>query len=343
MKILGIETTCDETGLAILQVDPQKERFKILANEIASQYKVHQPFGGVVPILAAREHEKNLPILWQKIKPLAQDIDYIAFAHGPGLAPALIRGKDFISQKLSRELKAKIITVNHLAGHFYSFLLKNKLNVWQKKKEISFPCLGLIISGGHTLLYLFEDYYHKRKLGETLDDAVGEAFDKVARMLGLPYPGGPKIEKLAKYGKPLFSLPKPVLNRGYLFSFAGLKTAVLEIVEELKAYNKLNEENIQNLAASFQKTVFEILTQKLEKALKEFKAKSIVVGGGVAANRTLKKWLEKYFGKKMVYFPEKILATDNGLNIALAGYFKIKAGGKPTPLKRLDIYPQLPW
>lgn len=342
MKILGIETTCDETGLAILEIDTQKEKFKIIANEIASQYKIHQPFGGVVPILAAREHEKNLPILWHKIKPLAHNLDYIAFAHGPGLAPALIRGKNF-TISLAKKLKQKIIPVNHLAGHFYSFLLKNKLNIWQKKEEIPFPCLGLIISGGHTILYLFADYYHKRKLGETLDDAVGEAFDKVARMLDLPYPGGPQIEKLAKKGKPLFSLPKPVIQQGYKFSFAGLKTAVLEIVQELKAYQKFNQSNIQNLASSFQKTVFEILIQKLEKGMREYNAKSIVVGGGVAANQTLKKWLEDYFGKEKVYFPEKTLATDNGLNIALAAYFKIINGGQAITPSRLDIHPRLPW
>lgn len=342
MKILGIETTCDESGLAILEVDSVKERFRILANEVASQYRVHQPFGGVVPILAAREHEKNLPILWRKIKPLAEKLDYIAFAHGPGLAPALLRGKNF-TLKLAKRLKVKVITVNHLAGHFYSFLLKNKLNLWQKKKEIPFPCLGLIISGGHTILYLFSDYYHKKKLGETLDDAVGEAFDKVARMLGLPYPGGPKIEKLAKKGKPLFILPKPVLDRNYTFSFAGLKTATLEVVQELQAYQKLDQTAVQNLATSFQKTVFEILTQKLAKTMEKFQTKAIIVGGGVSANRTFKKWLENYFGKEKVYFPEKNLATDNGLNIALAGYFKITAGGKPTPLTKLDIHPRLPW
>jgi N6-L-threonylcarbamoyladenine synthase len=341
MKIIGVETTCDETGIAALEID-KKERFRILANEIASQYKVHQPFGGVVPILAAREHKKNLPILWSKVENIAKNADFIAFSYGPGLAPALIQGKEFVL-KLSKKLKIKIVPVNHLAGHFYSFLLKNKIKRWQKLKEIDFPCLGLIISGGHTILYLFSDYYHKKKLGETLDDALGEAFDKVARMLGLPYPGGPWIEKLAKSGKPLFSLPKPVLNQGYKFSFAGLKTAVLEIVEDLKTFGKLNEDNIKNLASSFQKTCFEIIIQKLDKAMKEYRAKSIVVGGGVAANRTLKNWLENYFGKKIVYFPEKILATDNGLNIALAGYFKIKKLGKRALVKNFDIHPRLPW
>mgnify|MGYP001773356211 CR=1 FL=1 len=346
IKILGVETTCDETGLAILEFDLKKERFRILANELALQYRVHQPYGGVVPILAAREHEKNLQILWQKIKLKVnpRTIDYIAFAYGPGLEPALLRGRDF-TINLAKELKIKILPVNHLAGHFYSFLAKPlEKNYWQTLKAIQFPAIGLIISGGHTILYLFKNYFKKKKLGETIDDAVGEAFDKVGRMLDFPYPGGPKIEKLAKKGKPLFILPKPILERKFDFSFAGLKTAVLELVNELKFYDKFSEKTKADIAASFQKTIFEILIYKTLKAIRTFKAKTIVAGGGVAANRSLKREMKKFFKNYQVYFPDKILATDNAINIALAGYFSLQEGKSPlTNPDKLEVYPRLKW
>ena len=339
MFILGIETTCDETGIALIEAKDQ--RIRILKNELASQIKVHQRYGGVVPILAAREHQKNLPVLLKNIEKDfdLQKIDYLAFSVGPGLLPALVSGKEFV-QDLAKKLNKKIIPVNHLEAHFYSVTIKNKLNVWQKIKEIDFPALVLIVSGGHTNLYLFKNWYEKRLLGSTLDDAAGEVLDKCARVLNLPYPGGPEIEKIAKNAKNYFSLPKPMLQRGYFFSFSGLKTAFVDLVTEIKKLKKFDEGVKSDLAASLQKTIFEILTFKLKKAKDNFRAKSIVVSGGVAANQTLKKIIKKSLIQEKIYFPEKSLATDNGLNIAVGGYFLSTFGDKTLEPEEIDVFPR---
>ncbi|MGC8981930.1 MAG: tRNA (adenosine(37)-N6)-threonylcarbamoyltransferase complex transferase subunit TsaD [Minisyncoccia bacterium] len=341
LKILGIETTCDETGIAILEFD--KDYFKILADELRSQFNIHKKYGGIVPILAAREHKKNLPILYEnifkktKIKP--KDIDYIAFSIGPGLPPALVEGKEFVI-KISKDLNKKIIPVNHLIAHFYSVLIpKNKKGVKQKIKKVDFPSLGLLISGGHTILAYIENFKKIKKLGETLDDAIGESLDKAGRLLGLEYPGGPKIEKLAKEGKPIFNLPRPMSGYGnYNFSFSGLKTALLELVTEIKKYNKFNEETKKDLAASYQKAAFESLLIKTKKAYDRFKVKNIILAGGVSANQTLIKIFKKVFGSKKIIYPEKSLATDNGIKIAFTGYFFID---KAIDYKDLDINPLL--
>ncbi len=338
MFILGIETTCDETGVALIQT--QEKKIRILKNELASQYKIHRSYGGVVPILAAREHKKNLPILLKNIKKNfdLRKIDYLAFSVGPGLLPALVSGKEFV-QNLAKKLNKLIIPVDHLSAHWYSVLIKNKEG-WQKIKEIEFPVLVLIVSGGHTNLYLFKSWKERRKLGETLDDAAGEVLDKCARALGLPYPGGPEIEKKAKRAKNFFSLPKPILERGYQFSFAGLKTAFIDLLTEIKKYNKLDEQTIADLSGSLQKTIFEILIYKLKKAKENFKTKGIIISGGVSANKTLRKMVKKYFPKEKIYFPEVKLSTDNGLNIAFAGYLLLKDGLKPLPPEKIDVYPR---
>ena len=339
MFILGIETTCDESGIALIETGDKK--VKVLKNELATQYKIHRPYGGVVPILAAREHQKNLPIL---LKNIEKDfdltkVDYLAFSVGPGLLPALVSGKEFV-QNLAKKLNKKIIPVNHLEAHFYSVTIKNKLNVWQKIKEIDFPALVLIVSGGHTNLYLFKNWREKRILGSTLDDAAGEVFDKCARALGLPYPGGPEIEKLSKKTKNYFSLPKPILNRSYFFSFSGLKTAFIDLVSEIKKLKKFDDQVKADLAGSLQKTIFEILIYKTKKAKENFRVKSIVVSGGVSANQSLKKMFKKNFPKEKIYFPEKSLATDNGLNIALAGYFLLNLKEKVLDPENLDVFPR---
>ncbi|GIW67332.1 MAG: tRNA N6-adenosine threonylcarbamoyltransferase [Candidatus Parcubacteria bacterium] len=336
MFILGIETTCDETGMALIEI--KENKIRILANELATQFKVHQKYGGVVPILAAREHKKNLPVILKKIEKNfdLKKIDFLSFSVGPGLLPALVSGKEFVIN-LAQKLNKKIIPVDHLSAHFYSVLIKNKKD-WQKIKEIDFPALVLIVSGGHTNLYLFKNFLEKRKLGETLDDAAGETLDKCARYLGLPYPGGPIIEKLAEKAKGFFPLPKPILQKGYNFSFAGLKTAFIQLVDEIRNYKKLDEKTIADLCFSLQKTIFEILIYKLNKAKDNFKIKTIVVSGGVAANQTLKKMIKKYFVQEKIYFPERKLATDNGLNIALAGYLLYQNG--TPPLEKIEVYPR---
>jgi N6-L-threonylcarbamoyladenine synthase len=338
MFILGIETTCDETGIALIETNDKK--IKILKNELATQFKVHQKYGGVVPILAAREHQKNLPFLLKVIEKNfdLKKIDYLAFSIGPGLLPALVTGKEFV-QRLAKRLKKKIIPVDHLMAHFYSVFIKDK-DSWQEIKEINFPALVLVVSGGHTNLYLFKNFNEKRKLGQTLDDAAGEVLDKCARYLGLPYPGGPEIEKRAKKSKGYFSLPKPILSQGYNFSFSGLKTAFIELVDEIKKYQKLDDKTINDLCFSLQKTIFEILIFKLKKAKENFKVKEIIITGGVSANQTLRKMVMKFFPQEKIYFPERKLATDNGLNIALAGYLLYKNGTEPLKPEEIEVYPR---
>ena len=337
MFILGIETTCDETGIALIEAKENKVR--ILKNEIARQYKVHQKYGGVVPILAAREHKKNLPLLLKNIEKDfdLRKIDFLSFSVGPGLLPALVSGKEFV-QDLAKKLNKKIIPVDHLLAHFYSVFIKDKKG-WQEIKEINFPLLVLIVSGGHTNLYIFKSFIEKRKLGETLDDAAGEVLDKCARYLGLPYPGGPEIEKLSQKAKNYFHLPKPMLQRGYHFSFSGLKTAFIELVDEIKKYKKIDEE-IPNLCFSLQKTIFEILIYKLKKAKENFEIKGIVISGGVSANKTLRKMIEKNFPQEKIYFPERKLATDNGLNIAISGCFLYKNDFSTLDYKDIEVYPR---
>lgn len=338
MFILGIETTCDETGIALIETSNDKVR--ILKNELATQFKIHQKYGGVVPILASREHKKNLPILLKNIEKDfdLRKIDYLAFSVGPGLLPALVSGKEFV-QNLAKKLNKKIIPVDHLMAHFYSVLIKNKPG-WQKIKKINFPALVLIVSGGHTNLYLFKDILNKVKIGETLDDAAGETLDKCARAMGLSYPGGPLIEKLAKKSKHFFSLPRPIINKNYYFSFSGLKTAFIELVDEIKEYNKLNEATIADLCHSIQKTIFEILIYKLKKALGDFKVQTLALSGGVTANRTLRKMVKRVINDRKIYFPEVTLSTDNGLNIALSGYILLINGSNPIDWKSLDVYPR---
>lgn len=336
--ILGIESTCDESGICLLEGKEKKVR--ILANELRSQIKVHSPYGGIVPILAAREHKKNLPLLLENIKNFfdLKIIDYLAFSIGPGLLPALVEGKNFV-QKLAKDLNKKIIPVNHLEAHFFSTFIKNKIGVWQKIKNIEFPSLVLVVSGGHTNLYFFKNPFEKKKLGSTLDDAAGESLDKSARALGLGYPGGPLIEKLAQKGQSIYYLPKPLLERGYNFSFSGLKTAFIDLIKELKeTKGELSEEDKRNLAASFQKTLFETLIYKLKKAVNEFKPKSLIVTGGVIANKTLRKMIKFVFPKYKIYFPDISLSTDNGVNIAISAYFLLEKKEKILDYNKIEVF-----
>ena len=325
MKILAIETSCDETAIALVEAkgELKKPRFKILKNLVASQIKIHRPFGGIVPNLAKREHLKNLPILFQKIFNIRTsdvlNIDLIAVTVGPGLEPCLWTGINF-AKEIYKELRIKnkelrIIGANHLDGHLYSNLLNSK-------SYILYPAISLIVSGGHTILLLMKDLVRYKKLGETRDDAVGECFDKVARLLGLPYPGGPEIEKLAIYGRQTsIDFPRPMINqKNYDFSFSGLKTAVLYYLRD----NKNKNIKIEDVAASFQSAAFDVLINKTLKAAKEFRAKSIMISGGVASNFSLKKDLKlKIKNKKLkisVFIPPKKFCTDNAAIIAVAGY-----------------------
>jgi len=337
MKVLGIETSCDETALALIEAsgDFSSLKVKILSDLVASQVKIHQKYGGIVPSLAKREHSKNLPILYQKIfsQPLTSHLSpqIIAVTIGPGLSPCLWEGINF-AKKISKKLNLPIVGVNHLEGHLFSVFLKKPLP--------QFPLVSLIISGGHTLLVLSKKPLSYKILGETKDDAVGEAFDKVGRMLGFAYPAGKEIEKIAKKGKAIIDFPSPMINqKNYDFSYAGLKTAVLYYLKKhfkskepenvfLKESFIVPEKKKAQICASFQKAAFKVLIEKTLRAAKEFKVKSIVVCGGVAANEFLRKEFKKRAKENLVkakiFFPEKKFATDNAVMIALAGYFHRK-------------------
>ncbi len=331
MRILAIETSCDETAIALLECSGglAAPKFRILKDALASQIKIHRPFGGVVPNLAKREHIKNLPVLWKKLKVADVDmrrVDLIAVTSGPGLEPALWAGITF-AQELQKQLNATsdkrhvpLVGANHLEGHLYSFLLAEKKGVRYQVSGIKklFPAVGLIVSGGHTTLMLLKDLKTRKKLGETRDDAVGEAFDKVARILGLPYPGGPEVQKIALRGDPsAIPFPRPMTDqKNYDFSFSGLKTAVLYHMRDNPRADKAD------VAASFQEAALDTLLQKTSRAVREFRAHSILLSGGVAANKPLRDKLAAAAEKSGIKFlvAEFEHNTDNAVMIGVAAY-----------------------
>ncbi len=358
MRILAIETSCDETAIASVEATGglKNPRFKILKNLVASQIKIHRPFGGIVPTLAKREHLKNLPALLSKVKGQMSNIDLIAVTVGPGLEPALWTGINF-AKEIYKEIKKlgnkeiRVIGVSHLEGHLYSNLLQ--ITNYKLQTKNIFPAIALLVSGGHTILILMKDLTHYKKLGETRDDAVGEAFDKVARLLKLPYPGGPEIENLAKKGDAeAIVFPRPMLDqKNYDFSFSGLKTSVLYYLKGQNAeqygtnaekrgkipyksvsvpYNSVAKANV---AASFQKAAFDVLISKTLRAAKEFSAKggfasggkikSIMISGGVAANKTLANEFRKQLIKAKLPITQLLITkypTDNAAMVAAAAY-----------------------
>jgi len=330
MLILAIETSCDETSVALVQASGslKKPHFKILSNVVSSQVKLHAPYGGVVPILAVREHTKNLiPVLNEATKEFPnwqEKIDFLAVTEGPGLMPALLVGVSF-ARALAYAIQKPILGVSHLEGHIYSTWLKSSGKKYQNFLP-KFPALSLIVSGGHTLLAFLKNYAHYQILGETRDDACGEAFDKVARILGLGYPGGPLIEKLARRGNPqYFHLPRPMLEaKNYDFSFAGLKTAVLYLWQSLDKNEK--EIHRADLAAAFQEAIAATLIAKTLRAARDFRVKTIMISGGVSANTYLRKRFQKESGGFALAFPPRSLATDNAAMISLAGYFHWRLG-----------------
>ncbi|HTY39616.1 MAG TPA: tRNA (adenosine(37)-N6)-threonylcarbamoyltransferase complex transferase subunit TsaD, partial [Candidatus Paceibacterota bacterium] len=292
MRILAIETSCDETAFAIVDATGSlaTPRFKIKKAIVSSQIALHAPFGGVVPNLAKREHLKNLPTLFSELFPdtpagrkLLASVDLIAVTAAPGLEPALWAGINF-AKELGKRTKKPVIGTNHLEGHLYSFLLAKNLKPAELTKKTIFPAIGLIVSGGHTTLLLLRDIKARKKLGETRDDAVGEAFDKVARILALPYPGGPEIQKLAAQGNPAaIPFPRPMVHeKNYDFSYSGLKTSVLYYLRDNPNANKAD------IAASFQRAAVDVLLKKTMRAAEEFGARSILLSGGVAANQLLR-------------------------------------------------------
>jgi N6-L-threonylcarbamoyladenine synthase len=335
--ILGIETSCDESALALIQASGgiRAPKFKILKEGVASQIDIHKEFGGVVPNLAKREHLKNLPLLYKKLfgdekneAKLWKKIDFIAVTAGPGLEPALWTGIEF-AKELSKKYKKPLLGANHLEGHLYSFLLPKTKKQRGKNPAKIFPAVALIVSGGHTILLHLKDLKSWKKLGETVDDAVGEAYDKVARLLSLPYPGGPQITRLALEGNPeAIAFPRPMLShKNYQFSYSGLKTSVLYYLRDNADANKAD------VAASFAAAATDVLVKKTMRAVAEFKVDSVLLSGGVAADRILRTKLQEGAKKAGVNFlvPEFKWNTDNAVMIAAASYINFLRGKKFPP------------
>ena len=321
ITILGIESSCDETAASIIQ--EKNGEINILSNIVSSQFDIHKEFGGVVPELAARAHVEKIELITEKAisesKIRLDEIDAVAATAGPGLIVCLTIGLNF-GKTIAASLDKPFVAVNHLEGH----ALSPKLNT-----NLDFPYLLLLISGGHSQYLSVKNLGHYKRLGTTIDDALGEAFDKTAKIIGIEFPGGPKIEEFAKKGdKYRFDLPKPILNRGGCnLSFAGLKTAILRFRSEIK-----NEQDKFDLAASFQRTIEEILIQKTKKAFEIYldenrsAKKTFVVAGGVAANKGIKDKLIKLSNenKFKCLFPDVNLCSDNAAMIALVGLEKFK-------------------
>jgi N6-L-threonylcarbamoyladenine synthase len=333
MIILAIETSCDDTSVAVLKISGDKTpKFKILSNIISSQVKLHEQYGGVYPSLAKREHQKNLPLVFEQVLKEAKnpEIEAIAVTKGPGLEPCLWVGINFAND-LAKKMKIPLIPVNHIEAHILANFIR------QNKKQI-FPAISLVVSGGHTQIILVKDFYQYQILGETRDDAAGECFDKVARILGLGYPGGPIISKLAKLKSPRISLPikmpRPMMTqKNYDFSFSGLKTAVLYDFKGRPESVSKSPSYIQKMCIEAQQSIIDVLISKTIRAVKDSKAKTLILGGGVAANEELRKQFKskiKKDGLKINFMvPDKTLCTDNGVMVAIAGYYNfIKNGFK---------------
>jgi len=315
--IMGIETSCDETAVAII-----KNGREIAANVVASQIESHKRFGGVVPEIASRHHVEQITIIIEEALKEANltfsDLDAIAVTEGPGLVGALLIGVN-AAKALAFAHNIPLVPVHHIAGHIYA----NRLVT-----ELSFPLLSLVVSGGHTELVYMKEQGHFEVIGETRDDAAGEAYDKVARTLKLPYPGGPHIDRLAQDGSDTLNLPRAWLEEGsYDFSFSGLKSAVINTVHNAEQRGEIIAP--EDLAASFQESVIEVLVKKTVKATEEYKVKQVLLAGGVAANKGLRKALEKAFSDKAeieLVIPPLNLCTDNAAMIAAAGSIMFEKG-----------------
>ena len=362
MKLLAIETSCDETGIALIEFKQSENEnksnnqnkdfgnFKVLKNVLISQIDLHKEYGGVYPDLAKREHIKNIPILLKEVigdESNFKNIDAIAVTNGPGLSPALWTGIE-AAKAISREYNIPIYPINHMEGHIFASLLKLKKGNTVKDNSIEtyeiikakMPAISLLISGGHTELIYMNDFFKYKKIGHTLDDAAGEAFDKVARTLGYDYPGGPEISRRAELARretmPLrdeLRLPRPMLYSHDLnFSFSGLKTSVINKVEKYK----IQEGEKNTFCMEFENAVTDVLSKKTREALYLYNAASLIVGGGVSANNNIRNSLSKIceIDAVDIYLGDKKNSTDNALMIAAIAFAKIQAGHNP-------LYPDL--
>lgn len=333
MTILGIETSCDETSAAIIQGDKQVITLK--ANIVASSLALHAQTGGVIPENAAREQIKYiLPVIQEALTTAEMeliDIDAFAVTYGPGLIGSLLVGVE-TAKTLSYVLHKPLIPVNHMLGHIYAN--------WIEHQTIEFPVLALVVSGGHTDLLVLRKHGDFQLLGGTRDDAAGEAYDKIGRLLGLPYPAGPVIEKLAKQGDPKrFRFPRPLIGSDdYEFSFSGLKTAVLREVQSLK---NIDEQTKADLCRATQDAIIDVLIKKTLKAAEQYNVNSIILSGGVAANQTLRNAFEQTITDQRpttnFFAPAKKLCTDNAAMIASAAFYNYH----PVPWKEISANPEL--
>lgn len=331
-NVLGIETSCDETSAAVVRGGDQ-----VLSNVVASQVAIHAEFGGVVPEIASRAHLESLrPVIRTALKEAGTDlkaIDAIAVTSGPGLAGALLVGLAG-AKALALALSVPLVAVSHLEGHLFASLIEGE--------DVDLPAIALLVSGGHTMLVVIKAWGDYLIIGSTLDDAAGEAFDKIGRYLGLGFPGGPAIERAARDGNPAaYVLPRAMLNDGYDFSFSGLKTAVIKVV---KAEHYAGREiSIPDLSASFQEAIADVLAAKAVRAACDFKSSNVLVGGGVAANGRLRARLAELadaHGVRCLVSPPW-LCTDNAAMIAVAGAFRLGAG-EASPLS-IGVDPSMLW
>ena len=354
MKVLAIETSCDETGIALVEGTKTSEGFAFETKKAAllSQALLHSPYGGVYPNLAKREHQKNLPALFEQFA--NEEFDAVAVTHGPGLEPALWTGIEF-AKKVAAEKNVPLLPTNHMEGHLISSLAQPSGEHSNILQNVRMSVLALLISGGHTEFVLMKEWLQYEIIGKTLDDAVGEAFDKVARMLGLPYPGGPEISKLAAQARKklpekgemnttptpfsgTFSVPKlprPMINSGTCdFSFSGLKTAALYALRDRGGIQKLSNDEIAAFAAELEDAIADVMVSKTRQALEQTNAQTFVIGGGVAANRYIREKLQalvlEEFPDIDLRLPQLSITGDNAIMIAQAALARALSGLNDT-------------
>ncbi len=321
MIVLGIESSCDETGLALF--DSEKGMIGHIVN---SQHDIHSKYGGVVPELASRDHVlKLVPLLDQLLSQeelSLKDIDLVAFTNGPGLLGPLLTGASF-AKSLAWGLKIKSLEVDHLEAHIFSPMIT--------EKNLKLPFISLLVSGGHTILTLVADNSTFKVLGKTLDDSAGEVFDKVARHLGLSYPGGPEISKAASnVNSSSYKFPRPMIKTNcYNFSFSGLKTHVTQLINKVE----LNDASISNIAYDFENAIIDVLITKTLRAAREYNIENIVIAGGVSANKKLRMRCNLEKGEKKIFFPDMAYSTDNGAMIAYMGWLKSSKTIEENPLE----------
>jgi N6-L-threonylcarbamoyladenine synthase len=357
MKVLGIETSCDETAAAVVEIQDAAAGVKLYSNAVASSMDLHAQYGGVIPEIAARSHiESILPVIKQGLEDAEcswDDIDTIAVTYGAGLGGSLLIGV-LTARTLAIAYDKPLYGINHVEAHVYANFLSSgspTLANYTFRTPPQFPMLAIIVSGGHSQLALFKNHFKYRLLGQTQDDAIGEAFDKVAKITGLPYPGGPSVAKAAADGNAeVFSLPKAKMNGKYDFSFSGLKTAVLRQAQAMIGEDytfaskdipeRLSEAQKADIAATFQRVAIETIVDKAVQAVEEFAPTSVVIAGGVAASSELRKQLTERIPLPLE-FPDMKLCTDNGAMVATLGAYKALLNQLTADPYTLDIAPNL--